>query len=40
MIADGGPFCAADDTDVLDTQNGEEEILIGSVVPVLVHGAQ
>ncbi len=40
MVADGGPFGAADDADVLDRQDGEEQVLVGAVVPVLVHGGQ
>lgn len=40
MVADGGPFRAADDTDVLDRQDREEEVLVGAVIPILVHGAE
>lgn len=38
MVADGGPFAATDDANVLDGQDGEEQVLVGPVVPVLVHG--
>ena len=37
MVADGGPFSAADDPYVLNGQDGEEQVLVGPVVPVLVH---
>lgn len=37
MVANRDPFCAADDANILDRQDGEEEVLIGPVVPVLVH---
>jgi hypothetical protein len=37
MITDGGPFCSTDDTDIFDRENGEEEIFVGSIAPVLVH---
>lgn len=37
MVANGGPFCSADDADVLDGKNGEKEVLVGPVVPILVH---
>lgn len=37
VVADGGPFRAADDADSLDREDGEEEVLVGAVVPVLVH---
>jgi hypothetical protein len=35
VIANGGPFRAADDADILDGKNGEEEVLVGAVVPIL-----
>ena len=37
VVAYRGPFRAADDANVLDGQDGKEEVLIGSVIPVLVH---
>lgn len=37
MVADGGPFCSANDSNVLDRENGEKEILVGPVIPVFVH---
>ena len=37
VVADGSPFCPADDANVLDGQDGEEEIFVGSIVPVLIH---
>lgn len=36
-VADSNPFRAADNADVLYIENGEEEVLVGPVVPVLVH---
>lgn len=36
MVANGGPFSSAYDTDIFDRKNGEEEVLVGLVVPVLV----
>lgn len=36
-VADGNPFRTADDSDVLYIKNGKEEVLVGPVVPVLVH---
>lgn len=35
VLANNGPFCAADDANVLDGQNCEEKILVRSIVPVL-----
>lgn len=37
MAADGRPFRSAYDADVLDGQDGEEQILVGAIIPVLVH---
>ena len=37
MIADGGPFSSADDANLLDTQNGKEQVFICAVSPILVH---
>jgi hypothetical protein len=37
VVSDCRPFRAADDANVLDRQNGEEEVLVGPVVPILVH---
>lgn len=36
MIANGGPFRAADDANVLYRENGKEQVLIGAVIPILV----
>lgn len=38
VVAYRGPFRAADDANVLNRQDGKEEVLVGPVVPVLVHG--
>jgi hypothetical protein len=35
VVSDGGPFGAANDANVLDGQDGEEQIFVGSVVPIL-----
>lgn len=35
MLANNGPFCAANHANVFHGQNGEEEVLVRSVVPVL-----
>lgn len=37
VVANGGPFSSTDDTDVLDRKNSKKEVLVGSVVPILVH---
>lgn len=37
VITNCRPFGAADDSNVLDGQDGEEEILVCPVVPVFVH---
>lgn len=37
MVANGCPFCAAYYSDVFNGENCEEQILVGSVIPVLVH---
>jgi len=38
VVANGGPFRAADDANVLDREDGKEQVLVGPVIPVLVHG--
>ena len=40
MIADRGPVRAAYDANVLDGKNSEEKVLIGPIVPVLIHLVQ
>lgn len=35
MVPDRGPFPAADDANVLDGQDCEEQILIGTISPAL-----
>ena len=40
VVTDGRPFGPTDDANVLDGKDGEEEVLIGSVVPILVHLAK
>lgn len=40
MITDGGPFCSAYNANVFDGQDGEEQILICPVIPVLVHSIE
>lgn len=37
VAANRGPFSAADDANVLDAEDGEEEVLVGAVSPVFVH---
>jgi hypothetical protein len=39
VVAYRDPFRAADDANVLDGQDGEEEVLVGPVVPILVHSS-
>lgn len=36
-VADGNPFRAADDPNILNIKNSEEQVLVGPVVPVFVH---
>jgi hypothetical protein len=36
VIANGGPFRAAYDTNVLDRQYSKEQVFVCSVVPILV----
>jgi hypothetical protein len=38
VVANRGPFRAADDANILNGQDGEEQVLVGPVIPVLVHG--
>lgn len=38
VVADGGPFRTADDANVLHGQDGKEQILVGSVIPIFIHG--
>lgn len=40
MVTNGGPFCTADDANVFNRENGEEEILVGPVIPILIHDAE
>jgi hypothetical protein len=40
MTTDGGPFCSADDANVLDGKNCKEQVLVGAVVPILIHCAR
>ena len=37
MVANGRPFGPADDTDILDGKDGEEQVLVGPIIPILVH---
>lgn len=37
MTTDSSPFCSADDTNVLNGKNCKEQVLVGAVVPVLIH---
>jgi len=37
MVANRGPFAAADDANVLDGQDGEKQVFVGAVIPILVH---
>ncbi len=37
MVTNGGPFCATYYTDIFDGEDGEKEVFVGAVVPVLVH---
>lgn len=37
MVADGCPFRAGDDANVLHRQDGEEEVLVGPIIPILIH---
>lgn len=37
VVANGCPFCAAYYSDIFNGENSEEEILVGSVIPILVH---
>lgn len=34
-VTNGDPFRAADDANVLHRQDGEEQVLVGAIVPVL-----
>lgn len=36
VVTNGDPFRTTDDADVLHGKNSEEEVLVGTVVPVLV----
>lgn len=39
VVANGGPFGAANDANVLYGQNGKEQVLVGTIIPILViHG--
>lgn len=40
MIADRCPVRAAYDADVLDGKDSKEEVLIGPIVPILIHFVQ
>jgi hypothetical protein len=37
MVTDGSPFRAANDPNVLYGKYREEQILIGTVIPVFIH---
>lgn len=37
MVAYGCPLSTADDADVFDGQDGKEEVLVGPVIPILIH---
>lgn len=37
VVADGCPFRAGDDANVLHRQDGEEEVLVGPIIPILIH---
>jgi hypothetical protein len=37
MVADRSPFGTAYYSNVLDRENGEEEVFVGPVIPILVH---
>lgn len=40
MLADGDPFGSADNANVLEVEDGEKEVPVGPVGPVLVHLGQ
>lgn len=40
IIADGGPFRSANHANVFDGQDGEEQIFICPIIPVLVHSIE
>ena len=37
MVTDSRPFPSADNADILHRQDGEEQVSVGAVVPVLTH---
>lgn len=37
VVSNCDPFGPADDANVLHRQDGEEEVLVGAVVPILIH---
>lgn len=39
VVANHGPFRAANNTDILDRQNSKEQVPVGTIIPILViHG--
>lgn len=38
MVTNGAPFDTTDNANVLDGQNGEEEVFVGPVVPISIAG--
>jgi hypothetical protein len=39
MVANRSPLRAADDADVLDGQDGKEQVFVRAIIPTLTHGA-
>lgn len=37
MVANGGPFRTTNDTNVLDREDGKEQIFIRPIIPVFIH---
>lgn len=40
VVSNRDPFWAADDADILHREDGKEEVLVGPVIPVLIHRGQ
>ena len=38
-IANVSPFCTTTNTDILNRQDGKEQVFVGPVTPILVHDA-
>ena len=36
VVANRSPFGPADDANVLDREDGEEQVLVGAIIPILV----